>query len=178
MRGCIGTMSPTRESLASKSSPMRSAPGQAIHGFRPISVSELPCLDISVDVLVQARTGDSTTAPISTSMKYGVIVPERSPVGLLLPNLDGVKSVDEQIEIASNKANIGPGRVVSMETLRSRSPSLASRDFGRTNDHKLWYNTIDHPRPGELHMPQYEAIATTTFGSGSYRQTRVATTRF
>ena len=47
--------------------------------------------------------------------KYGVIVTKGGRRGLLLPNLDGVNSVDEQIAIAKQKAGIAQGEEVELE---------------------------------------------------------------
>ena len=47
--------------------------------------------------------------------KYGVIVTKGSRRGLLLPDLEGVDTVDEQIRIAKRKAGIGDWEDVSLQ---------------------------------------------------------------
>jgi len=47
--------------------------------------------------------------------KYGVIVSSGRRRGLLLPDLDGVDTVDEQVAIAMRKAGIREGEPVSLE---------------------------------------------------------------
>jgi MEMO1 family protein len=72
--------------------------------FYPVSVGELKDLEISVDILSQ---------PVKISSiheldvkRYGVIVVEGQRRGLLLPDLDGIDSVDQQVLIAKRKAGI------------------------------------------------------------------------
>ena len=48
-------------------------------------------------------------------LRYGVIVRNGARRGLLLPNLDGITSVDQQIEIAMQKAGIMPGEKISLQ---------------------------------------------------------------
>ena len=65
---------------------------------------ELDALEISVDVLAPA---EKITSPDELDVKrYGVIVTKGMKRGLLLPNLDGVDSVEEQISIALQKAGL------------------------------------------------------------------------
>ena len=47
--------------------------------------------------------------------RYGVIVTKGRKRGLLLPNLEGVDTVDEQIAIAKQKAGIGEEEYVDLE---------------------------------------------------------------
>jgi AMMECR1 domain-containing protein len=66
----------------------------------------LPYLEISVDVLSPYETIASVED--LDVKKYGVIVENRGRRGLLLPNLDGVETVEQQIAIAKKKAGIAP----------------------------------------------------------------------
>ena len=47
--------------------------------------------------------------------RYGVIVTRGNKRGLLLPNLEGVDTVEEQIAIAKSKAGIGRNDEVELE---------------------------------------------------------------
>lgn len=68
---------------------------------------------ISVDVLGDAETVD---APDKLDVRrYGVIVTKGSKRGLLLPNLDGIDTVEEQIAVAKRKAGIGEAEAVTLE---------------------------------------------------------------
>ena len=81
--------------------------------FSPIEAKELDMLTISVDVLGEAETIDS---PEQLDVKrYGVIVTNGTRRGLLLPDLDGVDSVEHQISIAKQKAGIKEEEGVELE---------------------------------------------------------------
>ncbi len=103
LRGCIGTIFPTTESVAEEI--IRNAIQAATEDprFMKVTKDELKDLDISVDVL---------TDPIKAvkeeldPKKYGVIVKKGYKRGLLLPDLEGVDTVDYQLQIACEKAGI------------------------------------------------------------------------
>jgi AMMECR1 domain-containing protein len=81
--------------------------------FAPVSAAELPYLEYKVDVLANPEPIDG---PEQLDVKrYGVIVTSGFKRGLLLPNLDGVDTVDEQIKIAKNKAGIREDEEVQLE---------------------------------------------------------------
>jgi AMMECR1 domain-containing protein len=85
--------------------------------FSPISENELPFLEVSVDVL---STPEKILSKNSLDpSKYGVIVSKGGRRGLLLPNLPGVNSVDEQIRIAKKKAGIELEEEVTLERFTS-----------------------------------------------------------
>ncbi|HAB93676.1 MAG TPA: extradiol ring-cleavage dioxygenase, partial [Lachnospiraceae bacterium] len=72
--------------------------------FDEIRADELPWLEINVDVLGEAEPIQS---PAELDVKrYGVIVTKGRKRGLLLPDLDGVDTVEQQIAIAKSKAGI------------------------------------------------------------------------
>jgi MEMO1 family protein len=78
--------------------------------FDPVEPSELKDLDYTVDVLTtpeQVKSKDELDP-----RKYGVIVAIGRRRGLLLPNLEGVNTVDEQIDICRQKGGIGPDEPV------------------------------------------------------------------
>ena len=104
LRGCIGTIAPFRDDLASEIISNAISACSRDPRFPPIVSEELPFLEISVDVLGEAEDIDS---PEELDVKrYGVIVSCDSRRGLLLPDLDGVDSVEEQIRIAREKGGI------------------------------------------------------------------------
>ena len=72
----------------------------------------MPYLDISVDVLSPYETIASVED--LDVKKYGVIVENGDRRGLLLPNLDGVDTVEEQLSIAKRKAGIAPEERVTI----------------------------------------------------------------
>jgi len=112
LRGCIGTFMPTQENIAQEI--IKNAISAAVDDprFSPVNISELEDLAISVDVLsVPEEVKDiSQLGP----KKYGVIVSSGYKKGLLLPDLEGVDTVEYQIDIAKRKAGIYPGEKVKL----------------------------------------------------------------
>jgi AmmeMemoRadiSam system protein A len=112
LRGCIGTVDPTQDSLAREV--VRNAIDSATRDprFLPIEAEELGELFYSVDVL-------SPPEPVSgpeelDHRRYGLIVRSGLRRGLLLPDIEGVSSVEEQISIAKAKAGILPDEPVEL----------------------------------------------------------------
>ena len=112
LRGCIGTFSPTRENVAQEiiRNAISSATGDP--RFSPVNASELSELDYSVDVLTRPEpvSGKDALDP----KKCGVIVECGYRKGLLLPDLEGVDTVDEQIRICRLKAGISEDEPVKL----------------------------------------------------------------
>ncbi len=112
LRGCIGTFEPTRGSLAEEivQNAVRSCTRDP--RFEPVRPDELVELDISVDVL-----GEPEPVPDPSHLdpsRYGVIVKSGRRLGLLLPDLEGVDTVEEQLDIARSKAGIGKREPVEL----------------------------------------------------------------
>ena len=104
LRGCIGTISPTCSSIAEEIAQNAVSASTRDPRFAPIRPAELDSLEITVDVL-----GDTEriSSPVELDVKrYGVIVTKGRRRGLLLPNLDGVDTVEDQISIALQKAGL------------------------------------------------------------------------
>jgi len=106
LRGCIGTFSPVCENLYQEI--VRNAISAANEDprFSPIRGEELDDIVYSVDVLSEpSRVNDISELD---HIKYGVIVLKGFRRGLLLPDIEGVGSVEEQLKIAKLKAGIEP----------------------------------------------------------------------
>lgn len=104
LRGCIGTISPTRENIAMEIVQNAISAGTRDPRFPPVRAGELDELEYSVDVLGKPEPVDS---PARLDPKqYGVIVSCGRKRGLLLPDLDGVDTVEQQLEIARQKGRI------------------------------------------------------------------------
>ena len=104
LRGCIGTISATTDSIAEEILQNGISACSRDPRFDPVRPDELDYLEYSVDVLAEA---EPISSPDELDVKhYGVIVTKGWKRGLLLPNLDGINSVDEQIAIAKQKAGI------------------------------------------------------------------------
>lgn len=104
LRGCIGTFSPASDNVAEET--IRNAIHSATRDprFSPVSPQELQELVFSVDILTPPEkvASQSDLDP----KRYGVIVQQGELRGLLLPDLEGVDTVDEQVRIAAQKAGI------------------------------------------------------------------------
>ena len=116
LRGCIGTIEPVQSCIAEEI--IRNAISASTRDprFNPIVPVELPTLEISVDVLFPPEDIDSMDA--LDPKEYGVIVSKGYRRGLLLPNLEGIDSAHEQVDIALRKAGIGPNERYSMQRFK------------------------------------------------------------
>jgi len=107
LRGCIGTIGATCDNIAREILQNGISACSRDPRFDPVQPDELDFLEYSVDVLGDAEPIDS---PAQLDPKrYGVIVTKGWKRGLLLPNLDGVDTVEYQLAIAKQKAGIRPG---------------------------------------------------------------------
>mgnify|MGYP001150823108 CR=1 FL=1 len=111
LRGCIGTISPTQPNVALEVIQNAISAATRDPRFPPVTAKELD-LDISVDVLMEPEPV-SSMAELDPK-RYGVIVESGSRRGLLLPDLEGVDTVEQQVDIARRKAWIGPREPVTL----------------------------------------------------------------
>ncbi|MBR6079158.1 MAG: AmmeMemoRadiSam system protein A [Treponema sp.] len=112
LRGCIGTISSTQKNLALEIIQNAVSAVSSDPRFDPVKEDELKYLDINVDVLGESEKIKSE-AELDVK-KYGVIVQSGYKRGLLLPDLDGVDTVEQQISIARRKGGIAPGEKVDL----------------------------------------------------------------
>lgn len=113
LRGCIGTIEPRRASVEIEIIKNAISAGTEDPRFQAVKESELDDLVYSVDILEEPE-------PISSLEeldidKYGVIVFRGMKKSLLLPNLEGINSAEEQVDIALKKAGINPHEEYKME---------------------------------------------------------------
>ena len=107
LRGCIGTFEPCRGSMEEEIVANAISAATCDPRFYPVTVDELSHLDISVDVLGPAEEVKNRTE--LDPKRYGIIV--RTLDGrqaLLLPDLEGVETVEQQIRITCRKGSIDP----------------------------------------------------------------------
>lgn len=116
LRGCIGTISPVRENIAEEIIENAISAGAHDPRFEQVSADELSALTYSVDVLGEAERIETTDE--LDVRKYGVIVTAGYKRGLLLPDLEGVDTPEEQVSIALQKAGISPYEDYLMERFR------------------------------------------------------------
>ncbi len=112
LRGCIGTFQPTERDVAHEV--VRNAISAATGDprFPAVRIGELDAIEYSVDVLTPPER--VTDAGELDPRRYGVIVQSGGRRGLLLPDLEGVDTVEYQISIAMQKAGIPPGTPVEL----------------------------------------------------------------
>lgn len=112
LRGCIGTYVPSRDNIASEAIANAISAATDDPRFPPVTEHELPELTYSVDVLSSHEKVSGLEA--LDPKKYGVIVISGQKKGLLLPDIEGVDTVDDQLKIAKMKAGIFPGEDVEI----------------------------------------------------------------
>jgi MEMO1 family protein len=113
LRGCIGTILPTRSNLAEEIIHNAIAAGAFDPRFPPVTQEEMEELEFSVDILRETQPIDSMEE--LDPKRFGVIVSKEARRGLLLPNLHGIDTPDQQVEIALQKAGIAPDEKYTME---------------------------------------------------------------
>jgi len=104
LRGCIGTFEPTKDNVAEEIIANAISSATRDPRFPPMAASELSDLEYSVDVLTKPEPVENASQ--LDPRKYGVIVESGVRRGLLLPDLEGVATVERQIEICRLKAGI------------------------------------------------------------------------
>ena len=115
LRGCIGTILHTQPNVALEVIHNAISAATRDPRFPPVRPAELEGLDIKVDVLTEPEpiSGPEELDP----KRYGVVVESESGWprrGLLLPDLEGVDTVEQQIDICRRKAGIGLGEPIKL----------------------------------------------------------------
>ena len=113
LRGCIGTIEPVKDTLAEELIANAVSAATIDPRFPPVSADELSNIRYSVDVLLPAEESSMEGLDPRT---YGVIVEDESGQhrGLLLPDIPGIDSAKQQVEIATRKAGIPRGVPVKL----------------------------------------------------------------
>jgi hypothetical protein len=106
LRGCIGTFEPTQNNIAQEVVANAISSASRDPRFEAVTPDELRDLEYTVDVLTAPEeiSGPEQLDP----KRYGVIVEAGDRRGLLLPDLEGVDSCVDQINICCQKGGIGP----------------------------------------------------------------------
>jgi AmmeMemoRadiSam system protein A len=118
LRGCIGTFEPAQDNVAEEIVANAVSASTMDPRFPAVTESELDDLEYSVDIL----TAPEPVADASQldPKEYGVIVESGLRRGLLLPDLEGVDSVEEQMAICRLKAGMSAGEPVSLYRFQVR----------------------------------------------------------
>lgn len=116
LRGCIGTLEPRMNSLYGEITTNARSAAFRDSRFIPLEANELLDIQISVDVLYEPE--EITFESMLDPKVYGVIVESGYRRGVLLPNLDGIDTVEEQLYIAKRKAGISSEERVKLYRFR------------------------------------------------------------
>ena len=112
LRGCIGTIQPVRPTLTQEIVENAVSAATRDPRFQPVELEELDEITISVDVL---GTPEPVSGPEELDpSRFGVIVTCGQRKGVLLPDLPGVTTPEEQVRIARQKAGIGAEETVEL----------------------------------------------------------------
>ena len=115
LRGCIGTISPVFENVATEIIHNAISAATRDPRFSPVREAELPHLSYGVDVLSapEPARGPEDLDP----SQYGVIIetPDGTQRALLLPRIKGLETVEAQWEAVHMKAGIQVGTPVHVE---------------------------------------------------------------
>jgi MEMO1 family protein len=130
LRGCIGTIQPMRATLAEELIANAVSAATRDPRFPPVAQEELPDLRYSVDVLHEPEEASFEELD---PKNYGVIVEDEAGAyrGLLLPDLQGVETARQQVEIAARKAGIRQGtplRLWRFRVERFREPARGAAE--------------------------------------------------
>jgi len=113
LRGCIGTVFPTKPNIALEIIHNAISAGCHDPRFFPVEEDELDELIYSVDILTEPVPVKDLSE--LDPKRYGVIVRKGGRSGLLLPDLEGIETAEEQIRIALRKAGINENENYTIE---------------------------------------------------------------
>jgi len=113
LRGCIGTLRPSQPSLEAEVQANAVAAATRDPRFMPVKPADVGGLRVSIDVLSSGEPVDDMR--LLNPVRYGLIVRSGPRCGVLLPDIKGVETVEQQVQICLEKAGIRPGQSFSME---------------------------------------------------------------
>ena len=112
LRGCIGTLEPGRPSLEEEIASNALAAAARDPRFSPVLLKEMESIAISIDILEVPVAVDSPED--LDPERYGAVVRSGKRCGVLLPGLPGVVTVEKQLKICLEKAEIEQGETYSI----------------------------------------------------------------
>jgi AmmeMemoRadiSam system protein A len=118
LRGCIGTFEATRDNVAEEIVHNAISSATQDPRFHRVVKNELDDLDYNVDILTPPKPVKDKTQ--LDARKYGIIIQSGYRRGLLLPDLEGVDTVEQQIEICRLKAGISPEEPINIYSFEVR----------------------------------------------------------
>ncbi|RCW49280.1 MULTISPECIES: AmmeMemoRadiSam system protein A [unclassified Halanaerobium] len=112
LRGCIGTIKAVQKNAAEEIICNAISAAEKDPRFSPVQKDELDELEISVDLLSEPEKVKSLDE--LDPKKYGIIVQGNHQTGLLLPDLDGIDTVEKQIAVARKKAGLSESEDITI----------------------------------------------------------------
>jgi AmmeMemoRadiSam system protein A len=113
LRGCIGHITPFCKTLAEEVAECACAAAFADPRFPPINLHEFDTVRFEISLLGPLSPAESIAQ--LDAKRFGVVVSSGFKRGLLLPDLDGVDTVEMQIDIARRKAGIGRHEAITIQ---------------------------------------------------------------
>ncbi|CCQ91107.1 AMMECR1 domain protein [Nitrospina gracilis 3/211] len=101
LRGCIGTLEPQQETLAAEIIENAVKAATRDPRFDPVTQEEIGHLTFSIDVLSPLER--VTNLSMLDPKQYGLVIRNDKKQGVLLPDLDGVPTVEEQVRLCRIK---------------------------------------------------------------------------
>ncbi len=116
LRGCIGHIRPKYNTLAKEVAEVAVLSAISDHRFKRLSIEEFLDTDIELSILEPPE-------PVSDKTQldpkiFGVVVQTPRRQGVLLPDIAGINTVEQQLEIARHKAGITPKEEITMQRFR------------------------------------------------------------
>ncbi|HYM51530.1 MAG TPA: AmmeMemoRadiSam system protein A, partial [Candidatus Limnocylindrales bacterium] len=119
LRGCVGTIRPTRATAAHEIVHYAIASAVRDPRFEPVEPAEVSMLSVHVHLLDAPEPVEGTDA--LDPARYGLIVRSGDRQGLLLPNVDGIRTAAEQLAAALEKAGIDADASIELLRFRTRT---------------------------------------------------------
>jgi AmmeMemoRadiSam system protein A len=113
LRGCIGHITPICQTLAEEVAECARAAAFEDPRFPPLKPHELESVRFEISLLGPLSPAENLAQ--LDAKRFGIVVSAGFKRGLLLPNLDGVDTVDMQIDIARRKAGIGNHEIITIQ---------------------------------------------------------------
>ncbi len=114
LRGCIGTFLPTQENIAQETIKNSLAAAFNDPRFPPVRKKELKDLVFKVDLLSQPKPAQEKDLD---PKKYGLIIfTSDGRRSLLLPDIPGIETPEQQVKICCQKAGISPREEIKIKT--------------------------------------------------------------
>lgn len=114
LRGCIGTIFPTQKNGVEEIVKNSISACARDYRFDPLTFEELQDIIINVDILSPLTLVDDIT--LLDPRIYGVVVSHKDRMGVLLPDIEGVTTIEEQLTIASNKGGFNVDEIEKIES--------------------------------------------------------------